>query len=93
MYPNDLFFYRSGQGSSRDSPRRTPASPRWDMRQSSETPPPDALMSDESLLAKLSDVAMVQDAAAQRRMRFKNRDDWRIRTMPITEEEVHEADG
>ena len=61
------------------------------------SPPPttegSSILSDTKLLDKLTDVAIVRDAASLRKQRYlqKGREDWRVRTQPVTTEEVDEA--
>ena len=55
---------------------------------------PPVNLSDERLLAKLTDVAIVRDAADRRRKHFQQRkqDEWRTWTQPVTGAEVQAAD-
>lgn len=51
-------------------------------------------LSGEQLMQKLSNLADKGKVVHQQKEQFqrRNRDDWRTRTQPITEEEIHEAD-
>ena len=59
-------------------------------------PPALSTITDDQLLAKLADISeSTSDSVAARRKRFmesRKRDDWRVRTQPVTQDEVLEAD-